>query len=171
MPQISAVEIIIGIDPGLTCTGWGVVRKKGASVVYVDSGRLRTKASEPMAERLSYLFSEIANVCRKYDVTRGAVEAGYVGTGALSALKLGQARACAVLAIQETAGQVMDIAPREVKMAVTGNGASSKQQVSYMVGQMLGLEFERGEEDISDALAIAITVTAVRNQKQLAARA
>ncbi len=171
MPQISAVEIIIGIDPGLTCTGWGVVRKKGANVVYVDSGRLRTKASEPMAERLSYLFSEIANVCRKYDVTRGAVEAGYVGTGALSALKLGQARACAVLAIQETAGQVMDIAPREVKMAVTGNGASSKQQVSYMVGQMLGLEFERGEEDISDALAIAITVTAVRNQKQLAARA
>jgi len=171
MAQPVSVEIILGIDPGLTCTGWGVVRKQGSKLIYVDSGKLRTKASEPMAERLSFLFGEISDVCRKHNVSRGAVEAGYVGTGAMSALKLGQARACAVLAIQLATGRVMDIAPREVKMAVTGSGASSKQQVSYMVGQMLGIVFDRGEEDISDALAIAIAATSVRDVKLLAARA
>ncbi len=170
MTVSGAVEIVLGIDPGLTCTGWGVVKKSSGKLAYVDSGRLRTKAAEPMAERLSYLFEEISLVCRKHSITRGAVEAGYVGTGAMSALKLGQARACAVLAIQQATGRVMDIPPREVKMAVTGNGASSKQQVSYMVGQMLGLEFDRGEEDISDALAIAIAAASVRNTRALLAR-
>lgn len=168
MAQTDEYEIILGIDPGLTCTGWGIVKKSRSRLNYIDSGKLRTKASAPMAERLSYLFGEISAVCRKHGVTRGAVEAGYVGTGAMSALKLGQARACAVLAIHEVTGNVMDIPPREVKMAVTGSGASSKQQVSYMVGQMLGIEFDRGEEDISDALAIAIAATAVRDARALA---
>jgi len=167
---MAEVETILGIDPGLTCTGWGVIRKTGTKLIYVSSGKLRTKPVQPMAERLGYLFDEIAGICRTYDVTRGAVEAGYVGTGAMSALKLGQARACAVLAIQQTTGAVQDIPPREVKMAVTGSGASSKQQVSYMVGQMLGLEFDRGEEDISDALAIAIAASAVRANRLLVVR-
>ncbi|MBK6767143.1 MAG: crossover junction endodeoxyribonuclease RuvC [bacterium] len=165
------MEVILGIDPGLTCTGWGVVTRQGSRFMYVDSGRLRTKSVLPMAERLSYLFEEISAVCVKYSVTRGAVEAGYVGTGALSALKLGQARAAAVLAIQQSVGHVLDLSPREVKLAVTGNGASSKQQVSYMVGQMLGLEFDRGEEDISDALAIAIAATSTRTTRALLAGA
>jgi len=161
----SAVEVILGIDPGLTCTGWGIVKRQGTKLVYVDSGRFRTKPVQPMAERLGYLFDEISELCRKHSVTRGAVEAGYVGTGALSALKLGQARAAAVLAIQQQVSNVIDLPPREVKLAVTGNGASSKQQVSYIVGQLLGLEFDRGEEDISDALAIAIAATSMRSQR------
>ncbi|MCB9366627.1 MAG: crossover junction endodeoxyribonuclease RuvC [Calditrichaeota bacterium] len=171
MSPAGTSEIIIGIDPGLTCTGWGVISKQGSKLIYVDSGRLRTKPAEPMAVRLTYLFDQITSICEKHSVTRGAVEAGYVGTGAMSALKLGQARGCAVLAIQRATKQVMDVAPREVKMAVTGSGASSKQQVSYMVSQMLGIEFDRGEEDISDALAIAITATSIRNPKLLASRA
>ena len=171
MSLAGPVEIIIGIDPGLTCTGWGVIKKQGAKLLYIESGRLRTKPSDPMAERLAYLFDHLTAICEKYSVTRGAVEAGYVGTGAMSALKLGQARACAVLAIQQATQQVMDVAPREVKMAVTGSGASSNQQVIYMVGQMLGIEFDRGDEDISDALAIAITATSIRNPKLLAVRA
>ncbi|NUO18339.1 crossover junction endodeoxyribonuclease RuvC [bacterium] len=166
-----ADEVILGIDPGLTCTGWGVVRKSGSRLIYVDSGKLRTRSAEPMAARLSYLFSEISQICRAHQVTRGAVEAGYVGTGAMSALKLGQARACAVLAIHEQAGVVTDIPPREVKMAVTGSGASSKHQVSYMVGKMLGIEFDDGEEDVSDALAVAIAACSLRSPKQLSATA
>lgn len=171
MATVGSAEIILGIDPGLTCTGWGIVKKQSSKLIYVDSGKLRTKASELMAERLSYLFGEISLICKRHSVTRGAVEAGYVGTGAMSALKLGQARACAVLAIQQATGSVTDVAPREVKMAVTGSGASSKQQVSYMVGQMLGIEFDKGEEDISDALAIAICASSVRSLKLLAVRA
>ncbi|MBK6909834.1 MAG: crossover junction endodeoxyribonuclease RuvC [bacterium] len=166
-----SVETILGIDPGLTCTGWGIIRKSASKLIYVASGRLRTKPAQPMPERLSFLYGEISSLCQSHQVTRGAVEAGYVGTGALSALKLGQARACAVLAIQQATGRVQDIAPREVKLAVTGSGGSSKQQVGYMVGQMLGLEFDRGEEDISDALAIAIAAAAVRSNKLLAALA
>lgn len=163
----AGVEIILGIDPGLTCTGWGIIKKSGSNLTYVDSGRLRTKPVQPMAERLCYLFDEISSLCHAHQVNRGAVEAGYVGTGAMSALKLGQARACAVLAIQQVTRNVQDIPPREVKLAVTGSGGSSKQQVSYMVGQMLGLVFDRGEEDVSDALAIAIAAASVRSNKLL----
>ncbi len=170
MNASSPVEIILGVDPGLTCTGWGIVKRESLKLIYVDSGCLRTKSSTVMAERLSYLYEEIVAICRKHSVTRGAVEAGYVGTGAMSALKLGQARACAVLAIQRETGRVVDIAPREVKLSITGNGASSKQQVSYMVAQILGIEFDRGEEDISDALAVALAAANARQIKPLAAR-
>lgn len=152
-----AGEIVLGVDPGLTCTGWGIVREVGNKFVYVESGRIRTKPVTPMAERISEIYVTLQGVVNQYDVTRGAVEAGYVGKGALSALKLGQARAAAVLALHQSGIPVCDLSPREVKLAVVGKGSASKEQVSYMVGQLLGLQFDPGEADISDALGIAIT--------------
>ena len=149
-------EIVLGVDPGLGTTGWGVVRARAGQFTYIDSGRIRTKPDEPIGQRLDKLFRELQTVGIKHHVTRCAVESGFVGNSPISALKLGQARAAAVLASEVRGIHVQDLSPREIKMAVTGRGSASKSQVSYMVSRILGLEFDKGEEDISDALAAAL---------------
>jgi crossover junction endodeoxyribonuclease RuvC len=150
----SGVAMVLGVDPGLGTTGWGVVQSRGGKFSYVDSGKISTSPSEAM--RLDKLFRELQRVAQTYEVTRCAVESGFVGKSAISALKLGQARAAAVLAAEVRNIPVLDVTPREIKMAITGHGSAAKGQVSYMVSRILGIEFDRGEEDISDALAAAL---------------
>jgi crossover junction endodeoxyribonuclease RuvC len=151
-------EIVLGIDPGLGTTGWGVVRSGGGRFTYVNSGRIMTRPAEPVSLRLEKLFRELQQVVQDHQVTQCAVESGFVGKSPLSALKLGQARAAAVLAAVARRIPVHDVAPREVKMAITGRGSAAKSQVSFMVSRLLSLQFDSGEEDISDALAAALCV-------------
>lgn len=149
-------EIILGIDPGLGTTGWGVVKRSRGRIVYLDSGRIRTRPAMPLGERLQILFRELQQTVKRFEPSACGVEDGYVGRSAQSALKLGHARAAAILAVETLGVPVQGIAPREVKLAVTGRGSAAKEQVGYVVGKMLGLEFDAGEEDISDALAVAL---------------
>lgn len=152
-----ASEVILGIDPGLVTTGWGIVRTgTGGRVTYVDAGKIGTTARLPMGQRLEKIFRELQRVVDHYHVTGCAVEAGYVGPNPVTALHLGHARAAAILAAETRGVPVITLAPREVKMAITGRGAAGKEQVAYVVGKMLGLAFEAGEEDVSDALAVAL---------------
>jgi len=147
---------VLGVDPGLGTTGWGVVRHAAGRLTYLDSGKIRTDSRHPLGQRLSKIFGGLQDVLKAHQVTGCAVEAGFVGHSPQSALLLGHARAAAVLAA-ETSGIPVDVlAPRQIKMAVTGRGSASKEQVSFMVGKLLGLEFDRDEEDISDALAAAL---------------
>ena len=150
------VTIVLGVDPGLGTTGWGVVQSGGGKFTYIDSGKISTSPSEVIGRRLDKLFRELQRVAQTHEVTRCAVESGFVGKSAMSALKLGQARAAAVLAAEVRDIPVFDVTPREIKMAITGHGSAAKSQVSYMVSRILGIEFDRGEEDISDALAAAL---------------
>jgi crossover junction endodeoxyribonuclease RuvC len=162
---------ILGIDPGLGCTGWGVIRHSKGNFTYIDSGRIRTKPAAEIETRIGLIFRELQRVIRLHLVELVAVESGYVGKGPQSALKLGQARAAAILAAETLDLPVINRAPREVKVALTGNGAAAKAQVAYLVGKMLSLEFEHGEDDISDALAVAIcAATRGLDKKTLVAR-
>jgi crossover junction endodeoxyribonuclease RuvC len=122
----------------------------------LDSGKIRTDSHQPLGQRLTKIYGGLQQVLRRHDVTGCAVESGFVGHGPQSALLLGQARAAAVLAAENAGVSVDVLAPRQIKMAVTGRGSASKEQVSFMVGKLLGLEFDKGEEDISDALAAAL---------------
>jgi crossover junction endodeoxyribonuclease RuvC len=149
-------EVVLGIDPGLGTTGWGVVRRTRGRVSYVDSGRIRTNSSQPVGRRLERIYRELQEVMARFAVTACAVESGYVGRSPLSALQLGQARAAAVLAAETRGLAAEALAPREIKLAVTGRGSAAKGQVAYVVGKMLGLAFDEGEEDVSDALAVAL---------------
>jgi crossover junction endodeoxyribonuclease RuvC len=159
----------MGVDPGLGTTGWGIIRVAGGRFSYVDSGKISTPASMPIGQRLQKLFEGLQGVARKHQITSCAVESGYVGKSAQSALKLGQARAAAVLAIETMSIPVEDLAPREIKMALTGRGSAAKEQVGYVVGKMLGLAFDAGEEDISDALATALCCAMHRQRASLKA--
>jgi crossover junction endodeoxyribonuclease RuvC len=163
-------EIILGVDPGLGTTGWGVVKSAGGRVTYVDSGKLQTSPRLPMGQRLERLFTGLQQVVTTYHVTQCAVESGYVGPNAVSALSLGHARAAAMLAAETLGVPIVSFAPREIKAAVVGRGGATKVQVAYVVGRMLGLEFDEGEADISDALAVAIC-RAMHPERALTAKA
>ncbi len=154
----------MGVDPGLGATGWGVVELRNGKFRYVDSGVIRTRSESQICNRLDQLFVGLQSVARKHRVNRAAVESGYVGHGPQAAMKLGQARAAAILALTRINIEVSELAPRSVKLSITGRGGAAKAQVGYMVGTILGLQFDAGEEDISDALAVALCEGMQRNR-------
>jgi crossover junction endodeoxyribonuclease RuvC len=148
--------IIMGIDPGLGTTGYGVIEIAGQTRRYKTSGTVRTTPSTPGVIRLTQIIDKLRAVISDEKVQCIAVESGYVGRNAQTALKLGQARAAALLSGQLEGADVFEYAPREVKMALTGRGSADKSQVQFIVEKILGITFDDGEEDISDALALAI---------------
>jgi crossover junction endodeoxyribonuclease RuvC len=132
------------------------VEYKGGTLRYKTSGKIQTKASSLTSARLGKIVRELRAVIVKEKVNGIAVESGFVGPNAQAAMKLGQARAAAILAGELEEIEVKEFAPREVKMALTGHGSAAKKQVQFMVEKLLGLIFDANEEDISDALALAI---------------
>ncbi|MGB3738240.1 MAG: crossover junction endodeoxyribonuclease RuvC [Pontixanthobacter sp.] len=147
--------IILGLDPSLTCTGWGVIRHEGSRIVHVANGQIATDAKAPMVARLAMLHAGIAAVIAQYTPARGAAEEVFANTNAQSTLKLAQARG-AVLAACGAAGlPVNEHAARKVKKAVVGTGAAEKAQIQAMLKVLLPNAQVSGA-DAADALAVAI---------------
>ena len=148
--------LIIGLDPGLGTTGWGIVAKAGNRLSHVANGQVRTDANAPLAERLVTLDRELAAVILAHRPDAGAVEEVFVNKNPQSTLKLGQARGV-VLAMAARAGlSVGEYAPTLVKKAVVGTGTADKPQVHAMVQRLLPGTAIAGP-DAADALAVAIT--------------
>lgn len=147
--------IILGLDPSLSCTGWGVVRSEGARLSHVANGQIRTDAAAPMTERLSALHAGVAAVIAQHGPARAAAEEVFLNKNPQSTLKLAQARG-AVLAACGAAGlAVNEHAARLVKKAVVGTGAAEKAQVQAMLRVLLPGVAVAGP-DAADALAVAI---------------
>ena len=128
---------ILGLDPGLRRTGWGVISCEGARLSHVAHGVIAPKDTLPFAGRLLVLFDEIAAVIAAHAPDEAAVEETFVNENARSALKLGHARACALLAPARAGLPVAEYATRVVKKAVVGTGAAEKAQVGFMVRRLL----------------------------------
>ena len=148
--------IIIGIDPGLTCTGWGVVAKAGSRLSHVANGQIRTNAKTSMAERLVELDAGLAAVIAEYRPDAGAVEEVFSNKNPQSTLKLGQARGVAMLAVARAGLPVAEYSTKVVKKALVGTGGAEKLQVQAMLKVLLPGVVLAGEDD-ADALAVAIT--------------
>ena len=148
--------IILGIDPGLTVTGWGVVAKSGSRLSHVANGQIRTDNKATMASRLVELDSALAAVIDIYKPDTGAVEEVFVNKNAQSTLKLGQARGVCLLALARAGLSVAEYAPTLVKKAVVGTGGAEKAQVQAMLKVLLPGVTPAGA-DAADALAVAIT--------------
>lgn len=147
--------IILGLDPSLSCTGWGVIRSEGARISHVANGQIKTDAAAPMAQRLAALQAGLAAVIAEHTPDRAAAEEIFVNANPQSTLKLAQARG-AVLATCGAAGlSVNEHAARLVKKAVTGTGGAEKAQVAAMVKVLLPGVALAGS-DAADALAVAI---------------
>jgi len=147
---------ILGVDPGSRCTGYGVVSGRGERVAYVDSGSIDLGSCRDRYERLKVIFQEMGRVIARYRPDHFAIEDVFYSKNARSALVLGEARGAAVLAAAVAGIPVFQYSAREIKMAVTGNGAAHKEQVDFMLRRLLHLQSGPGNSDESDALAVAL---------------
>ncbi len=145
---------IIGIDPGLQVTGFGVIDKHGAKLAYVTSGCVKTPAGE-LAGRLKVILDGLAEVIASSAPQVAAVEKVFVNVNPQSTLALGQARGTAICAAVLAGLAVAEYTALQVKQAVVGNGHASKEQVQHMVKRLLDLPGDPGP-DAADALACAI---------------
>ena len=147
--------IILGLDPSLTCTGWGIVRSEGSKLTHVANGQIATDAKAPICERLSHLHAGVAAVIATHGPDRAAVEEVFANKNPQSTLKLAQARGAVLAACGQASLPVAEHAARLVKKAIVGTGGAEKPQVQTMLKVLLpGAAIEGA--DAADALAVAI---------------
>ena len=147
--------LIIGLDPGLGTTGWGIVAKSGSRLSHIANGQIKTDPKTPLAERLVTLDRELADVILAHRPDSGAVEEVFVNSNPQSTLKLGQARGVCLLALARAGMPVAEYATRLVKKALVGTGGAEKAQVQAMLRVLLpGVRLAGA--DAADALAVAI---------------
>ena len=147
---------ILGLDPGLGTTGWGLIQAEGNRLSHLANGQLRTDASEPLPKRLAHLASQLEALLADHTPEAAAVEEIFVNKNPQSTLKLGQARGVALMVAARSGLDVGEYAARLVKKAVVGTGAAEKAQVHAMVQRLLPGAQISGP-DAADALAVAIT--------------
>jgi crossover junction endodeoxyribonuclease RuvC len=149
---------VLGIDPGTAVMGFGVVRIGAEQrAILVECGVVRTKASDPLSQRLGTLFDGVSELLERHRPDAIAVEGLFHGRNARSALILGHARGVVLLAATRAGLPVAEISPAEVKRAVTGTGAATKPQVAAMVMRLLRLASAPTPADAADGVAIALT--------------
>lgn len=146
---------ILGIDPGLRITGFGVLEAEGSRLRYVASGRITSDEREPLPRRIATLFAGIREVVDTWQPTHAAIEIVFVNVNPQLTLLLGQARGAALSALTATGLPVAEYTALQVKKAVVGHGKANKEQVQYMVTRLLALAAAPGA-DAADALACAI---------------
>jgi crossover junction endodeoxyribonuclease RuvC len=146
---------IIGIDPGLRNTGWGVIEADGTRLSYIADGSVHSDADAPLATRLLQIHTQLAEVLRNFLPDEAAIEETFVNKDARATLKLGQARGAAMLVPALVGISVAEYAPNVVKKSVVGSGHAAKDQVKHMVKLLLP-RAEMKTADSTDALAIAI---------------
>lgn len=146
---------ILGIDPGLNCTGWGIIEQQGNRLSFIAAGQVRTDAKEPLSSRLKSLHEGLSKVLIAYKPNQAAIEETFMNTNAMSSLKLGHARGALMLSVSIENVPLAEYATRLVKKSVVGVGAAEKDQVAAMVKMILP-NTKAESADAFDALAVAI---------------
>jgi crossover junction endodeoxyribonuclease RuvC len=159
---------ILGLDPGLRKTGWGMIRVEGNRLSHLGHGVIAPDEKAPFSERLLALFNGISAVVADWTPDEAAIEETFMNTNAASALKLGHARAAALLAPAKAGLPVAEYAARLVKKSVVGTGAADKDQVAFMIARILPGS-AGASADAADALAVAIAHAHARTRGRLAA--
>ena len=150
-------KIILGIDPGIADTGWGIVEQdKNGKLICIDYGSIKTKAGIALYRRLEILSIELDVIIKKFKPTYSGVEELYFCNNAKTALIVGQARGVVLLTLCKHKLPIKEFTPLQVKQAVSAYGKASKMQVQKMVKLILNLEEIPKPDDAADALAVAI---------------
>lgn len=153
---MSECKTIIGIDPGTNILGFGVIDVMDGKPVFREMGVVNLRGEKDSYSKLKRILVEIGRLCDIYKPQDMALESPFLGKNAQVIFKLGRAQGAAILAAKLRDIEVYEYAPRKAKVAITGNGAASKEQVSNMVSKLLHIGIEGEYLDASDALAIAI---------------
>lgn len=150
---------IIGIDPGLVTTGWGIIESKGSELKFIACGTIAPDTELPLAERLLILHRKLSDVLDEHKPMQAAIEETFVTKNGASTLKLGQARGALLVTLSSRGLTVAEYAARLVKKAITGTGSAEKEQVMQMVQILLPAakaSLAACKLDAADALAVAI---------------
>jgi crossover junction endodeoxyribonuclease RuvC len=148
--------IIIGVDPGLANTGYGVINAEDHTLVPLSHDCIVTSADTPFPERLLEIFNQFSSVLREYRPDVCAVESIFFAKNAKSAFQVGHARGVCIVAAAREGIPVFEYTPLQIKKALVGVGRAEKAQVHYMIKIILGLKQLPGPEHVSDALAVAV---------------
>ena len=148
--------IVLGIDPGIANTGYGIVSGSGSRLQTLEFGVIETAPSLAPAARLAEIHADVGELIRRYEVEAVAVEDLYFGANVVSAMAVGQARGVVLLAAGQHGVPVRAYTPQQVKAAVCGSGRADKAQVARMVARLLGLSAAPRPDHAADALAVAL---------------
>lgn len=148
--------IILGVDPGTLITGYGVIERKNGKFKLLEYNVVKNRSDRSMPLRLKAIYSTLCDVINRFHPDEFAIETAFYGKNAQSALKIGHARGVSILAAVNHEIPTAEYSPREIKKAVVGNGAASKEQVEFMVKSILRLRETPKFYDASDALAVAL---------------
>lgn len=152
--------IILGIDPAITFTGWGVINFKGNALSYIESGIISTNASDSMTSRLSFISKAIDEIIEKFKPDVTAMEEVFINKNALSSIKLSHARGAIMAAVGRHNIAMHEFAPNKVKKTLTGVGHADKEQMLHMIKIILPTA-KITKLDEADALAVAYTCSAL----------
>jgi crossover junction endodeoxyribonuclease RuvC len=149
--------IILGIDPGIATTGYGLIENKGSNLCLVDYGCILTPAKTPVVERLNTIFNQLSKLIKKQKPDEVAIEELFFAKNVKTAINVSQARGVIMLACMRSGIKMInEYTPLEVKMALVGYGRAEKHQVQKMVTTLLNLQNMPKSDDAADALAIAV---------------
>jgi crossover junction endodeoxyribonuclease RuvC len=165
--QLRASEplVILGIDPGLANTGWGVIEQVGSRRRALAYGCVTTTPDDNIATRLKQIHDGVAEVIERYRPSELGIEVVYFGSNAKSALATGQARGAALVAVATRGLVVGEYSPTRVKQVTVGEGHAEKQQVQYMVKALLALDHTPTPDHAADALAVALCHAQLRERR------
>ena len=147
---------IIGIDPGLVQTGFGIINVRDVEVSIIDYGVIRPVSKESLSKRLFTIYSDVCEIISKYNPQVFAIEEVFYGKNVKSAMRLGQARGAAMVAAASKDIPIYEYSARKVKQSITGNGNAHKSQIKFMVKVKLNMDHGPEPTDAADALAIAL---------------
>ncbi len=148
---------VLGVDPGTAVTGYGVVEAGGRGSTLVECGVIRTRGSDPLWERIAHLHHGLTDVIARHDPDTMAVESVFYSRNVRTTVVLGHARGAILLAGAQADLRIEEFAPAVVKKTIVGTGRASKQQIGYMVQQLLKLRTPPTPHDAADGVAIALT--------------
>jgi len=148
--------IILGIDPGTTETGYGIIKYESNAFTKIASGVISLPSTKPIPTRLGVIHEEIIKIIKLHKPDEFAIETAFYGKNVQSAMKIGYARGVAILAAVLNNIPISEYSPREIKKSVVGRGSATKEQVGFMIKSILVLDKKNMKSDETDALAIAL---------------
>lgn len=156
--------IILGIDPGLADTGWGMIELKNRQIKVIKYGLIKTPPSQKLPSRLFLLYQKVFRLIRKFTPDRIAVEKVFFGANAKTALNIGHCKGVILLAASQNKLKISEYTPLQIKIAITGYGRADKTQMQKMIQTLLKLKKKPQSDDAADALAVAYCDAVSRKQ-------
>ena len=147
---------IIGIDPGLVQTGYGIINVRNNQTYLIDYGIIKPDPNDSLSNRLFTIYNDVCNIASRYKPHIFAIEEVFYGKNVKSAMRLGQARGAAMVAAASKGITIYEYSARKVKQSITGNGNAHKSQIQFMVKAKLNMDHNPEPIDAADALAIAL---------------